>query len=142
MNSSIQSQILQSIDDYVRSINELDIPLAESFWLTNEDVTFIHPRGHEKGWQQVLANFYGLTMGESFTKRDLKLDGEVAIKIFGDTVIAEFDWDFVAMRRDIGEELHTTGRESQVWCLLENLGWRLVQVHYSGPATTAAGEGF
>jgi hypothetical protein len=38
--------------------------------------------------------------------------------------------------------LHTTGRESQVIAKVPDLGWRLVHVHYSGPAITGTGQGF
>jgi hypothetical protein len=68
-------------------------------------------------------------MGETFTKRTLKIVGDPSIRFYGDAAIAELDWDFVGIRRDNGEPLHTTGRESQVYSNLTGKGWRLVQVH-------------
>ncbi|HCA3632219.1 TPA: DUF3225 domain-containing protein, partial [Salmonella enterica subsp. enterica serovar Choleraesuis] len=56
--------------------------------------------------------------------------------------VAEFDWHFTAVRRDNGQTQHTTGRESQVWAKIPNTGWRIVHVHYSGPAKTGVGEGY
>ena len=50
--------------------------------------------------------------------------------------MVEFEWDFVATVRADGSLRHTTGRESQVYVKRPE-GWRLVHVHYSGPATTA-----
>ena len=81
-------------------------------------------------------------MGAHFSERTLKPVGPVKIRQFGpDAAIVEFDWDFVAKRIDNGELLHTTGRESQVFAKLPELGWRLVHVHYSGAATAGAGQG-
>jgi len=54
----------------------------------------------------------------------------------------EFDWDFVAILRSDGMVVHTTGRESQVYVNLPGKGWRLVHVHYSGPAVKEPGSGF
>ena len=88
------------------------------------------------------ANFYGKTMGETFTKRTLQLTGAPLIYVYGSAAVAEFEWDFVATRRDNGQPLHTTGRESQTWIKLPEQGWRIVAVHYSGPPVTGAGQGF
>jgi hypothetical protein len=67
----------------------------------------------------------------------------VKVRQFGpDAALVEFDWEFVAKRADNGELLHTTGRESQVIAKVPDLGWRLVHVHYSGPAITGTGQGF
>ena len=40
-------------------------------WLTSQDATFIHPRGHERGWGEIQRNFYEGTMGAFFTERKL-----------------------------------------------------------------------
>ena len=58
------------------------------------------------------------------------------IQLYGDAAVVEFEWDFVATVRADGSLRHTTGRESQVYVKRPE-GWRLVHVHYSGPATTA-----
>ncbi|VEB59615.1 membrane protein [Salmonella enterica subsp. enterica] len=84
--------------------------------------SFIHPRGHERGWSQIAENFYGTTMGKTFSKRTLKLDAPPAIHVYGNAAVAEFDWHFTAVRRDNGQTQHTTGRESQVWAKIPNTG--------------------
>ncbi|MCT6975216.1 DUF3225 domain-containing protein, partial [Salmonella enterica subsp. enterica serovar Yoruba] len=106
------------------------------------ETSFIHPRCHERGWSQIAENFYGTTMGKTFSKRTLKLDAPPAIHVYGNAAVAEFDWHFTAVRRDNGQTQHTTGRESQVWAKIPNTGWRIVHVHYSGPAKTSVGEGY
>lgn len=86
--------------------------------------------------------FYGKTMGETFTKRTLKVVGDVNTQIYGNAAVVEFNWDFVAELRNNGQSLHTTGRESRVYVKLPGKGWRLVHDHYSGPPVTGAGQGF
>ncbi len=73
---------------------------------------------------------------EIYNKDGNKLD------LYGNAAVAEFDWHFTAVRRDNGQTQHTTGRESQVWAKIPNTGWRIVHVHYSGPAKTGVGEGY
>ena len=140
-----EAGIAKLVEEYFRSVMDLDLDLdlASSVWLTSPDVSFIHPRGHERGWDEVVRNFYRATMGAHFSERSLKPVGPVKIHQFGpEAAVAEFDWEFVAKRADNGGLLHTTGRESQVFAKLPELGWRLVHVHYSGPAIGGAGQGF
>lgn len=139
---SPQRAIKTAISQYVDSIDSADLQLAAKIWLTSPQSSFIHPRGHEVGWKQISENFYGTTMGATFTKRHLELTSAPRINVHGKSAVAEFDWDFVATRRDNGAQLHTTGRESQVWVNTPGKGWRLVHVHYSGPPQTGIGEGF
>jgi hypothetical protein len=138
-----EERIAELVDSYFRSVMHLDLDLASSVWLTSSDVSFIHPRGHERGWDEIKRNFYEATMGAHFSERTLKPVGRVKIRQFApDAAIAEFDWDFVGKRADNGALLHTSGRESQMFAKIPEFGWRLVHVHYSGPPTTATGQGF
>ncbi len=115
--------------------------LAAQVWSTTPDVSFVHPRGTEHGWEEVARDFYGKAMG-LFSERRLRLLGDARVRVYGDTAVSEFEWDFVA-RSSIGESVHTTGRESQVFVNQgDGNGWRLVHVHYSGPPVTGAGQGF
>ena len=135
--STEKQQLLDTVDLYRRSIIHADDPsLAEQVWADTPDVSFTHPRGHASGWQANRRNFYGKTMGETFSKRELTLVGTPVIQLYGDAAVVEFEWDFVATVRADGSLRHTTGRESQVYVKRPE-GWRLVHVHYSGPATTA-----
>lgn len=116
--------------------------LGATIWATTLAVSFIHPRGTERGWNEIAANFYETAMGATFTKRTLRLVSELRISINGDAAVVDFEWDFVAVRRDNGETLHTTGRESQVFSRIGEQKWRLIRVHYSGPPVTRTGQGF
>lgn len=131
------------ISDYIESIIRCDYELARSIWKSGDDVSFIHPRGHEKGWDEIEQNFYRVTMDEMFSSRLLKTVGTPDVRYYGEsTAVVEFYWDFVATFRNSGDELHTTGRESQVLLKGPDGNWKIVQVHYSGPAVTGEVEGF
>ena len=141
--AAAQKELLQKIAMYCNSIIEADnLGIAEQVWSATPDSSFIHPRGHEIGWSEIRNNFYGKTMNDMFSKRDLKMVGVPAIKLYGDSAVVEFDWDFVAVMRDDGSSLHTTGRESQVYIKFPDLGWRIVHVHYSGAPVDGRGVGF
>ena len=144
MTADDAKQALQhGVDAYLQSISgeTLDLTIAESIWLTAPEASFIHPRGHEHGWDQIVANFYKGTMADQLSNRHLSLANEPTMNVFGDAAVVEFNWDFRAVFRHDGHPLHTTGRESQVWTRTSE-GWRLVHVHYSGPPKTGAREGF
>ena len=137
-----KAEIRHQIDTYMQSIDNADAALGATVWSPTPEVTFINPLGHERGWDEIAAVVYGKLMGQTFTKRALKVSGEVSILVYGDAAVGEFDWDFVAILRSDGTAIHTTGRESQVYVNLPGNGWRLVHVHYSGPPVAEAGQGF
>lgn len=133
-NSPTETKLREKIDLYCSSIvNADDVSIAEQVWAVTPESSFIHPRGHEVGWEQIKQHFYSNTMAKSFSKRQLTLVGEPQIHVYDNAATAEFEWDFVAIRRDDGSTRHTTGRESQVFINMPDLGWRLVHVHYSTP---------
>ena len=134
------AQIRQNIDRYRRSINEASVDLASGLWLQTPEAGFIHPLGAATGWQQIKEDFYLTLMGKTFSKRELKLVGDPRIRVFNCAAMAEFNWDFVATRRDTGQEIHTTGRESQLYVKQANGQWLLAHVHYSGPALNPDGS--
>lgn len=119
VTSTVKQEITEGINRYLYSIDKADPTLGKQLFYVSPETSFIHPRGHERGWSQIAENFYGTT-----------------------AAVAEFDWHFTAVRRDNGQTQHTTGRESQVWAKIPNTGWRIVHVHYSGPAKTGVGEGY
>lgn len=140
---SEQREISRLVEANLRSINDADVNLAATIWLTTPEVSFIHPRGHERGWEQVAENFYRGTMEELLRERKLELTGPLAMNRFTDSLaIVSFDWNFTATLRLTGDPLHTIGRESQVFTNVPEKGWRLVHVHYSGPPQTGVGQGF
>ena len=101
------------IEKYARSIDAADTTLAAEVWLDSPDVSFIHPLGHEHGFEQIKQNVYTRLMGDTFSERKLSVH-DVSIHIFGDAARAEFYWDFAAKFRKDGSPLTTHGRESQL----------------------------
>jgi hypothetical protein len=69
-------EIKAVIDANAKSIDEANIKLASEIWSTSEEASFIPPRGHERGWEQV-KNFYQGTMGALFSERKLKVHNAV-----------------------------------------------------------------
>jgi len=124
--------ILALIDKYAESVSRADTSLAAEIWSTDDAVTFIHPKGHEHGWEQVRTNVYEKLMGAAFTERKLTVH-DVAVHVLGDTAWAEFEWDFAARRRSDGALVNTRGQETQIYRKTDR-GWRIVHVHYSGVA--------
>jgi ketosteroid isomerase-like protein len=137
---SDEAAIRLLIATYAKSIDAADTTLASTIWAATPDVSFIHPRGHERGWGAIKTKFYEQTMGERFSERKLSVK-DVAISCYGETAWAEFYWDFVAKLRKDGSPLTTHGRETQVFRKLDG-AWRLVHVHYSGMPVTGEREGF
>jgi len=128
------------IAKYAQSIDAVDTNLAAEVWLDSPDVTFIHPLGHEHGFEEVKENVYKRLMGGTFSERKLT-PRDISIHVHGDSAWAEFYWDFVAKRRTDGSPITTHGRETQVYWKVEGR-WRLVHVHYSGMPFRQASTGF
>ncbi len=51
--SSDTTEIPQLLEDYKEAINRADTALAKTFWFTDPEVSLIHPKGHERGWEEV-----------------------------------------------------------------------------------------
>ena len=136
--ASIQ-QIESLITEYVRSVDNLDTSRARDVWSTRNEVTFIHPRGTERGLENVLQNFYRKTMG-TFSNRQL-LPDSAEIHVYGETAWSQFTWTFHATVKDGGREITTKGRETQIYHK-EDGSWRIVHVHYSGMPETGVLKGF
>jgi ketosteroid isomerase-like protein len=128
------------IDKYARSVDGADTALAAEIWSKSPDVSFIHPRGRERGWEGVKRNFYEKLMGETFSQRKLT-PRDVVVHVYGDVAWAEFSWDFVAKVRNDASTLKTKGRETQIYRRTHGR-WTLVHVHYSGVPVTGRLRGF
>ena len=134
-----QNEIRQLVAKYARSVDEADITLAAQVWLDSPDVSFIHPLGHEHGFDQIKQNVYTHLMGETFSERKLS-PRDVAVHVYGNSAWVEFYWDFVAKFRKDGSPITTHGRETQVYWKTPG-GWRLV-LHYSGMPVAQERQGF
>ena len=134
-----EADVRELLQQYARSVNELDLGLAEQLWSKRQHITFIHPRGHQRGWEDIRQAFYLDTMGR-LPERHLTLK-DISVQVLDDsTAWVEFYWDFVAKLPD-GKPLKSAGRETQI-LRREADGWKIVHVHYSGMPTQAEGEGF
>lgn len=128
----VTAAIRQQIDTYLEALDAGDVALASRVWRTSGDVSFIHPAGHARGWDEI-QEFYGF-FATAFTERELTVR-DVAIHVEGDMAWAEFYWHFTATQAADGVTVETDGRESQVYHRADDR-WELVHVHYSGPAMT------
>jgi ketosteroid isomerase-like protein len=138
--SSDEARIRSLVATYAKSIDAADTTLASTIWATTPDVSFIHPRGHERGWNAIKARFYEQTMGQTFSERKLTVK-DLSIHCSGQGAWAEFYWDFAAKLRKDGSSVATHGRETQVYRKIGG-AWRLVHVHYSGMPVTGERQGF
>lgn len=130
--------IKSQLEKYKSSINAADAKQGAALFSQSNEVSFIHPRGHEHGWPAIEKGIYGM-FAETFTKRDLKSNDE-HISVYGDTAWVEFYWVFDATLKD-SSPLQTKGRETQIW-KKEGTEWRLMHVHYSSLPVTAPRQGF
>lgn len=140
-DAQAQVEIRHLLDTYMQAVDAADPAIAAKVFLTTPDVSFINPVGHERGWEQIADEVFVKLMGQTFSKRSLKAATEPVIHVYGDAAVLEFDWDFVATLRSNGSPVHTTGRESQFYVRFPDKGWRLVHVHYSGPALAPPSNG-
>lgn len=140
-DAAARAEIRRDINTYMQAVDAADPKLAATVWLTTPDVSFINPVGHERGWDQIAGEVFVKLMGQTFSKRHLSAVAEPAIHVYGDAAVAEFDWDFVATLRSNGSTVHSSGRESQFYVRFPEQGWRIVHVHYSGPAIAPPSNG-
>jgi ketosteroid isomerase-like protein len=140
-NAASDVEALRSvIAMYAKSVDAADTTLASQVWWDSPEVSFIHPLGHEHGFEQIKANVYTRLMGETFSERKLT-PRDIAIHVYGDAAWAEFYWDFDAKFRKDDKPITTHGRETQIYRKLPS-GWRIIHVHYSGMPATQPGPGF
>lgn len=129
------------IENYAISINEGNLELADKLFLQSENTSFIHPKGHEVGINNLKKAFYIETMINMFSKRDLRIH-DIKINLLADNfAFTEFYWDFYATFKQDNSELVTKGRESQVLIKVNN-EWKIAHVHYSNMPVIGEKEGF
>ena len=137
-----RDQIRGLVAKYARSIDAADTNLAAEVWSQSRDVSFIHPLGHEHGWDGIKRNVYERLMRDNFAARRLSIR-DLAVHAYGDAAWAEFYWTFHATWKRDGSPLETNGRETQIYHRATGGRWELVHVHYSAlPAPPGRGQGF
>lgn len=129
------------LENYATSINNGDLDLADKLFLQNKNTSFIHPRGHEVGFDNVKKAFYVKTMINRFSKRDLRIHNIKINLLTDNTAVVEFYWDFYATFREDNTDIITNGRESQT-LIKVNDKWKIAHVHYSNMPVTGDKEGF
>lgn len=99
-NASAQ-HIKGLISRYAAALNvePIDINLLSQVWLDSPDDSFIHPLGHEHGWEQIRRNLYENIMEAHFSERKLTVR-DVNLHVYGDSAWAEFYWHFAAKSRN------------------------------------------
>jgi Xaa-Pro aminopeptidase len=132
-------EIKSLIVKYARSVSDADTDLATQVWWDSPEASFIHPLGHEHGFEQIKEDVYKKLMGGMFSERKLSAH-DIAVQVLGDAAVAEFYWDFAAKLRKDGSPVTTHGRETQVYRKMAD-GWRLVHVHYSAMPPAAPRQG-
>ena len=133
------TQIKDMVNKYAKSIDDADTIGGAKLWAKTKEVSFIHPRGHEHGWEEIKNNIYKV-FGNFFSKRKLNIH-ELRISTYGDVAWTEFYWIFDATFKNATTPIQTKGRESQIWRKINN-EWLLVHVHYSNMAVSGARQGF
>jgi len=138
--SQQDSAIIHSkIEEYKESIDKADTLLGYQIWAHTPDISFIQPRGHQHGWQEINSGIYHF-FANVFSKRALTIYNE-EIHVYNEVAWVTFYWTFDANFKANNQTIQTKGRETQIWRKLDN-EWHLVHVHYSGPSVTTSGQGF
>ena len=135
-----EGEIRSAVAKYAKSIDDADTNLAAEVWETSPNVSFLHPGGHEHGWDEVKRNIYEQAMRGMFAERKLSVR-DVHVRVYGDAAWADFYWHFVAKLRKDGSQVETWGRETQVYHRGTGGRWALVHVHYSAMPVTGSGGG-
>jgi len=135
-----EKQIKDLIATYATTIDRADTTMAETVFSNAPEVSFINPRGEDRGRQQIVTNLVQNLMGGVFSARKLT-PKDAVVHVYGDTAWSEFAWDFTATVRKDGSPFHSRGMETQVY-RRENGQWRIVHVHYSGAPVTGNLKGF
>lgn len=121
------------VANYAAALNAepINMKLLSQVWLNSPDDSFIHPLGHEHGWEQIKQNVYENIMEKLFSERKLTVR-DINVHVYGDSAWAEFYWHFVAKSRQGGSTVETNGRETQIYRKVDDGRWALLHVHYSG----------
>ena len=130
--------IREQVANYTKALDTADLGLAAHVWWDTKDVSAITPMGHSRRRDEVKGMYQ--FFADNFTDRHLQAR-DIAVHLMGDTAWVEYNWHFDAKIKANGMELHSDGRESEVFHKIYG-GWRIVHIHYSGPAAMTPGPGF
>lgn len=130
-----KKRVLEVVRNYTQSVNVGDKKpeIIDELWEHSPDVSNINIRGHQKGFEDIKANFYA-PLFDVLTDRNLRMvtdEREPAVYIFDNTAIVEFYWKIDAKLKEGGKPISGAGRETHVLRKTDN-HWKLVHLHYSG----------
>ena len=134
-----REELTRLVETYTSTVATLDMEKIQPIWSTSDTTSFIHPRGHQVGWENIRQFFYMETMGR-LAKRELTYHNLNIRLIDANSALGDFYWDFEATMKD-GTEITSAGRETQIWQKIDGM-WKIVHVHYSGMPVTGEREGF
>ena len=112
---------------YRKTLNDANLPLAESIWQPGPKTSMVHPRGEDVGWENIRQNLY--------TERNFEFH-DLDIEVYRDTAIAMYTWEFHGKLRSDGTEIEQKGRTSQTYRRMSQEGWKILHAHISGMPIT------
>lgn len=124
-----EEAIRAQVANYTKALDTGDLGLAARVWWDSKDVSAITPMGHSHGWDEVKGMYQ--FFADNFTDRHLQAH-DIAVHLMGATAWVEYNWRFDAKIKANGMEIHSDGRESEVFRKIDGR-WRIVHIHYSGP---------
>src|SRR5271167_631002 len=78
------NEIKSQIAKYAKSIDDLDLDLAAQVWWDSPEVSFIHPLGHDRGFDQIKQDIYQKIMSGLFSERHLS-PRDITVHLYGDS---------------------------------------------------------
>jgi ketosteroid isomerase-like protein len=128
-NNQADTAVIKAlIVKYAESIDAGDASSGSKLFSHSPEVSFIQPRGHQHGWNEINSQIYDF-FAKTFSKRNLTIFNE-HVTVYDKVAWAEFYWVFDAIFKQGNRPMQTKGRETQIWKKNGN-DWRLVHVHYS-----------
>src|SRR5574341_150736 len=70
-DGKVVEEISSLIAKYAQAVGAADTKLASEVCADSSDVSFIHPMGHEHGWEAIKTIVFETMMGGTFSERSL-----------------------------------------------------------------------
>ncbi len=116
------------LNNYTKSISNLDYSLAKTIWADSDEVSIINGSGQYFGFKSIFNDFMVKSFSE-LSDRQLSSVSEI-INIYGDMAYIQFYWIFERKNKE-GNILQSSGRETMI-CRKINNEWKINHIHYSG----------
>ncbi|MDH6357256.1 nuclear transport factor 2 family protein [Parabacteroides sp. PF5-9] len=123
-----KEKIRMLLNNYTKSISDVDRSLARTIWADTEDISIINGTGQYFGFNSIFNDFIVNSFGE-LSERKLSSVSEV-INVYGDMAYIQFYWVFDRKDKE-GIMRQNKGRETLI-CRKINDEWKIYHIHYSG----------